>query len=86
MIAACPCSWNLAPEKPLEYLEIPYKKIESATLTRLLEEFVSRDGTDYGHQVVTIEEKVRQVLQLLQSGRARLLFNPESETCSVDLV
>ena len=45
-------------------LKIPYEKLEPETLQALIEEFVSRDGTDYGRTEVPFEQKVAQVKRL----------------------
>ncbi|MFW7380007.1 MAG: YheU family protein [Oligoflexus sp.] len=64
-------------------MEIPYKKLNPETLERLVESFVNREGTDYGHQSWTIEEKVQQVIQQIQKGRAIITYDPDTETCNI---
>lgn len=59
---------------------IPYDTIEPETLTRILEDIVTRDGTDYGDYDVTVAQKTQKALQLLRSQNAFLLFDTESET------
>lgn len=59
---------------------IPHDSLEKETLERILEEIVTRDGTDYGNYDLTLEEKVAEALVLLSSKRAFLLFDTESET------
>ncbi len=52
-------------------------------LRGLVEEFVTRDGTDYGAVERGVEEKIAQVLAQLRSGEARLVFDPQTETANV---
>ena len=52
-------------------------------LRGLVEEYVSREGTDYGHGEWSLEEKVRQVLQQLERGEARIVFDLERESASI---
>jgi uncharacterized protein YheU (UPF0270 family) len=45
---------------------IPWQDLAEDTLRNLLEEYVSRDGTDYGEQEVSLARKVLQVQRQLQ--------------------
>ena len=49
----------------------------------LVEEFVTRDGTDYGDIERSVAEKIAQVTAQLASGEARIVFDPETETASI---
>ena len=64
-------------------MEIAWKDIEAQTLERLLEEVVSRDGTDYGQHEISLKGKVDRLLLQLKDGRARLYWNSETRTASV---
>ena len=67
----------------MDAIEIPYTKLKPETLNRIIEEFICREGTDYGHQEYDLETKVQQVQQQLRSKRAKLWFDPQSETCTI---
>jgi len=54
------------------------RQLSPAALRGVVEEFVTRDGTDYGDTWVPLEEKVAQVLALLRRGEATLLFHRET--------
>ena len=56
-------------------LKIPYDQLNSETLHGAIEEFVTRDGTDYGETEVSLETKISQVLGQLKSGKAVLVFD-----------
>ena len=43
--------------------EVPLEALEPATLRRLAEEFVTRDGTDYGLRERSLEEKVEGLME-----------------------
>ncbi len=64
-------------------LKIQYDQLSSEALHGLIEEFVTRDGTDYGEIEVPLETKINQVLNQLKSGKAVIVFDPESETCNI---
>ena len=62
---------------------VPFDKLESETLNNLIEEFVTRDGTDYGAVEVSLETKTFQVFNQLKSGKAVVVFDNHSETCTI---
>mgnify|MGYP000221121973 FL=1 len=62
---------------------VPWQALDPDTLQNLLEEFVSRDGTDYGEQELSLAQKVEQVRAKLQSGEALLLFSESSGQCNI---
>ena len=64
-------------------LNIPYDQLTSEALHGVIEEFVTRDGTDYGAIEVPLKTKIDQVLNQLKSGKAVIVFDPESETCNI---
>jgi len=47
---------------------------------------VLREGTDYGEREHSLEQKVAQVRGQLERGLARILFDPETETVTLELV
>ena len=57
---------------------VPHRQLSPEALRGVVEEFVTRDGTDYGDTWVPLEEKVAQVLALLRRGEATLLFHRET--------
>ena len=64
-------------------LIIPYDQLSPESLHGVIEEFVTRDGTDYGEVEVSLDIKINQVLRQLKSGKALIVFDPESETCNI---
>jgi uncharacterized protein len=52
----------------------------------VIESFVLREGTDYGAREYSLEQKVAQVHAQLEQGRARILFDPESNTVTIEIV
>jgi len=64
-------------------IEIPHGELSPETLRRVAEEFVTRDGTDYGAIEKTLEEKVERLLTLLREGRAKLYFEAHSQTVHI---
>ena len=64
-------------------MDIPWQELKPETLQALIEEFVTRSGTDYGTQEAPLETRVRHVFEQLRSGKAKIVFDPESETCDI---
>jgi len=64
-------------------VEIPHGELDRNTLRRLVEEYVTRDGTDYGSRERTLEEKVEDVLRQLHRGEVRVVFDPDTETTNL---
>jgi len=52
----------------------------------VIESFVLREGTDYGERQFSLEQKVAQVRTQLERGQARILFDPQSNTVTLELV
>ncbi len=64
-------------------IEVPYNQLKPDTLRALVEEFITREGTDYGGVEVDLETKVMQVMGKLKKGEAAIVYDEKSETCNV---
>lgn len=62
---------------------IPYDQVPEESLNAILESFVLRSGTDYGLEEVSLPTRVAQIRKQLQTGEVLLVFDAESETCSL---
>ncbi len=62
---------------------IPWQELAPETLDSLIEEFVSRDGTDYGEQEYSLAQKLAQVRAALARGEAVLIFSERSGQCNI---
>ena len=60
-------------------MRIPHKKLAPATLRAVVQEFVTRDGTDHS----SVERRIDSVLRQLEAGRVELHFDEQTETCNV---
>jgi hypothetical protein len=54
-------------------------------LRRLIEEFVTRDGTDYGAIERTLEQKVAAVVRQLEIGEAAIVVDVDHDTIDIVL-
>ena len=64
-------------------VELEPDQLSPDALRGLVEEYVSREGTDYGEGDWTLEDKVSQVLRQLERGEARIVFDLELESASI---
>lgn len=64
---------------------IPVSKLSHEALRGVIEEFISRAGTDYGEIEATQEPKFRQVKHKLENGSAVLVFDGETGTTNIFL-
>jgi uncharacterized protein YheU (UPF0270 family) len=74
-------------EKPAgqqeEGIEVPYERLEPDTLRKLIQEFVTRDGADWGEAGCTLEDKVEQVLRQLRSRKVKIVFDLAAQTANI---
>jgi uncharacterized protein YheU (UPF0270 family) len=64
-------------------VEIPYRQLKPETLRRLIQEFVSRDGADWGDVGGTLEDKVEQVLRQLRDNQVKVVFDLRTQTANL---
>ena len=62
---------------------IPHASLSPDSLRGVVEEYVSREGTEYGDREYTMDEKVRHVLQQLERGDIFIDYDPDSGTCNL---
>lgn len=62
---------------------VPHEQLDPQTLRALIEEFVTRDGAVHGHADVSVESQVAGVLGQLRAGRVVIVFDYESESCTI---
>ena len=59
---------------------LPYAQIPSELLSRILESFVTREGTDYGEVERSLSEKVDNLHAQVKRGEVVIVFDGESES------
>ena len=67
------------------FVQIPTETMSREALDGLIEEFVTREGTDYGVEERTLEEKKGAVMSQIGRGDVVVVFDQESETCNIIL-
>ncbi len=66
-----------------EYIEVPPEKLTAELLQAIIEDFITREGTDYGHDEYSLEEKVAQVRLQLNENKAFIAFDSVTESCTL---
>ena len=61
------------------FVAVPLDRLSGDVLVALLEEFASRDGTDYGERECTLEQKVSELRAQMAAGDLQLLYDADSE-------
>jgi uncharacterized protein len=62
-----------------QFVAVPPERLQADVLQALLEEFASRDGTDYGERESTLMEKVARLQRQLCAGELQILHDIDSE-------
>jgi uncharacterized protein YheU (UPF0270 family) len=62
---------------------IPHNQLAPDTLQALIEEFINREGTDYGEHEIPIKTKVSQIMRQLDEGSIVISYDAHSETCTL---
>jgi len=63
-----------------QYTLIPYQKLSKDALYGVLEEFINREGTDYGLIEVSFEDKCEQVMAQIKQGQVLIVFDHDSQS------
>lgn len=68
-----------------EGVEVPYERINPETLYNMLSDYVSREWSELSDAGYTHQNKIEQVQQQLKEGRAKVLFDLNTNTWNVVL-
>jgi uncharacterized protein YheU (UPF0270 family) len=62
---------------------IPYQKLSRKALDGLIEEFVTREGTDSGYTKKSLEENIEMVKGQLKRGEAFIVYDEATQTANI---
>lgn len=66
-----------------KHIEVPQGSLSEQALAGLVDEFVTREGTDYGEREHTLDDKRRGVMRQLARGEVSIVFDFESESTTL---
>jgi len=69
--------------KETEPIDVPIERLSPDALRGVVEEFVTRDGTDYGVRERGLADKVDDVLRQLRRGEARIVLDRTTGTVNI---
>lgn len=58
---------------------VPHEQLAPATLRAVVQEFVTRDGTDHS----SVEIRIDAVLRQLETGAVCLYFDEDTSSCNI---
>lgn len=64
-------------------VKVPTRSLSAEALRGVVEAFVLREGTDYGHRDFSLEEKCAAVERQIAAGEAHIWFDPETRTTDI---
>ncbi|PCH59557.1 MAG: hypothetical protein COC19_06945 [SAR86 cluster bacterium] len=64
-------------------MRIPYQQLSNQALQAILEEFVTREGTEYGSVELSLDDKVAQIRRQLSNATVVVEYDPLSESCQL---
>jgi len=65
------------------FVPIDYRTLSSDALRGLVEEFITREGTDYGAVESSLESKVEDVYRQLRAREVRILYDSVDENVNI---
>ncbi|MCP3921638.1 MAG: YheU family protein [Desulfobacterales bacterium] len=66
-------------------MEIPYTEISKEALRGIIEQFVTRDDNDSSHTLVNLEDKIKEVHNMLKSSKAVIVYDQLDKSCNIIL-
>ncbi len=64
-------------------MDIPLENLSTEALEGVIDDFILREGTDYGNTEATLEKKRADVLRQLKKGLAKIVFDAETESITL---
>lgn len=70
-------------DRPQSPIEVPREKISAEILTALIEEFILREGTDYGAVEVSLDAKKQQIEKQIFKDQIKIVFDFETGSATL---
>jgi uncharacterized protein YheU (UPF0270 family) len=61
-------------------VQVPIDQISEDALTGIIENFILREGTDYGLVEVMHDTKIKQIRRQIAAGEIKIVFDTKSES------
>jgi len=67
----------------LSLMIIPLEQLPAETLLAIIEDFILREGTEYGAEDISKQAKIAQVMKQLEQGSAVLVYSELYESVNI---
>jgi uncharacterized protein YheU (UPF0270 family) len=64
-------------------MKIPANELSGDAVRAIIEEFITREGTEYGAQEYSLVDKTEHVKRQLEKGEIYIDYDVESQTCQL---
>ena len=64
-------------------VEVPMEILSPEAISGVIQDFILREGTDYGIQEITHEKKIDQIQRQMLSGEIKIVFDPNTESITL---
>lgn len=65
------------------HIVIPISQLQEETLNNILEEFITREGTDYGDYEISLQQKVDRLKRQILQGDVVIIFDAVLESVNL---
>lgn len=62
---------------------IPHRSLSEQALYGVVEEFINRDGTDYGEFELSLQQKVYKLMEQINRDKVFIVYDDETESTSI---
>ena len=64
-------------------IKIPIESLDRSIIFSIIEEFVLREGTDYGAYEVNFQSKIDEIYRKLESDEYSISYDESTESCTI---
>ena len=64
-------------------IKIPIESLDRSIIFSIIEEFVLREGTDYGAYEVNFRSKIDEIYRKLESDEYSISYDESTESCTI---
>jgi len=70
-------------ERPQPPIEVPAEALSAEALDGIIDNFILREGTDYGAQEVSREAQIQRVRKQIDKGDVKIVYDPNTESVTL---
>ncbi len=65
------------------FMLIPYQQLDVMTLNNLIEQYILREGTDYGEVEFSLQQKTQQILTQIKNEEIFIMYSELNESVTL---